>query len=250
MVGMLQRALKSEMMKFKHSPIWLAFILIPFISAFMGTFNYYGNREILKEEWYSLWTQHTIFYCYFCLPALIGIYCSYFCRIENMNHNWKSLLAEPVPISSLYLAKFLCIMSVITMTQVLVGALFFISGKLMRFQSNLPMEMIGWLVMGTVASMAICAFQLTVSVMLRSFALPIGIAAIGGIMSVVARGMGVPLVWWYALFSVGMCSSSPQTGLECSAVSFLLCCLGFTMVFMMSGLMYMKGTIAGIKMKL
>lgn len=136
------------------------------------------------------------------------------------------------------------------MTQVLVGALFFISGKLMGFQSKLPIEMIGWLVMGTVASMAICAFQLTVSLMLRSFGLPIGIAAIGGIMSVVARGMGVPLVWWYALFSVGMCSSSPQTGLECSAVSFLLCCLGFTMVFMMSGLMYMKGTIAGIKMKL
>lgn len=247
---MLRRALKAELMKLKHSPIWLAFILIPFISAFMGTFNYYGNREILTEEWYSLWTQHTIFYCYFCLPALIGIYCSYFCRLENMNHNWKSLLAEPIPVSRLYFAKFLCIMSVIVMNQVLIGVLFIISGKLMGFQSKLPISMLGWLVMGTIASMAICAFQLTISLIIRSFALPIGIALIGGIMSIAARAIGAPLAWCYSLFSVGMCANSPQTGLECSLFTFLVMCSIFTGIFIISGIAYMGGTIPCIKAKI
>lgn len=136
----------------------------------------------------------------FCVALFWEGVCSYFCRLENMNHNWKSLLAEPIPISRLYFAKFLCIMSVIVMTQLLIGVLFIISGKLMGFQSKLPISMLGWLAMGTIASMAICAFQLTISLIIRSFALPIGIALIGGIMSIAARAVEAPLAWWYHFF--------------------------------------------------
>lgn len=49
----------------RHSPVWLAFLLIPIIPAFMGTFNYLNNFRVLENAWYSLWTQHTIFTCYF-----------------------------------------------------------------------------------------------------------------------------------------------------------------------------------------
>ncbi|MFR2020841.1 MAG: hypothetical protein ACLS6G_10240 [Christensenellales bacterium] len=30
-----------------------------------GTFNYLQNLEILTDGWYSLWTQHTLFYSLF-----------------------------------------------------------------------------------------------------------------------------------------------------------------------------------------
>ena len=39
-----------------------AVFVMPLISASYGTFNYLQNLEILHERWYSLWTQHTLFY--------------------------------------------------------------------------------------------------------------------------------------------------------------------------------------------
>ena len=59
---MLLRCIKAENMKLKHSIIWSACILIPIIPAVMGTVNYLNNVGLLTEEWYSLWTQFTLFY--------------------------------------------------------------------------------------------------------------------------------------------------------------------------------------------
>ena len=71
---MILRSVKAERLKLKHSCIWLAFLIIPVLPAIMGTGNYMMNREILKEQWYSLWTQHTLFYSNFFYGPLIAIY--------------------------------------------------------------------------------------------------------------------------------------------------------------------------------
>lgn len=73
---MMIHVLRAEQMKLKRSPVWLAFLILPIFPAIMGTFNYIQNVSILQDQWYSLWTQHTLFTCYFFLPALIGVYCS------------------------------------------------------------------------------------------------------------------------------------------------------------------------------
>ena len=62
---------RAERLKLRHSPMWLAFFLLPLIPAFFGTVNYLGNLELLDDLWYSLWTQHTLFSCYFFLPIII-----------------------------------------------------------------------------------------------------------------------------------------------------------------------------------
>ena len=58
---MFLRTLRAERMKLRHSPVWLAFIILPILPAIMGTFNYLQNISILQDQWYSLWTQHTLF---------------------------------------------------------------------------------------------------------------------------------------------------------------------------------------------
>lgn len=73
----IYKTIKSERLKLKRSPVWLAFFILPIISAFFGTFNFWANQGLLKNEWYSLWSQHTLFLCYIFMPALIGTYCSY-----------------------------------------------------------------------------------------------------------------------------------------------------------------------------
>lgn len=79
----------TELIKIRRTPIWLAFIILPLISSVIGTANYINNIEILKSAWYSLWTQHSLFFCYIFMPPLIGVYASYLWRLEHSGTNWN-----------------------------------------------------------------------------------------------------------------------------------------------------------------
>lgn len=237
---MFLRTLKAEQIKLYRSPIWIAFLIIPCISAFMGTFNYLNNKEILTQEWYSLWTQHTLFYCYFCLPALIGVYCAYLCRLENINNNWNSVLTSPVSINSIYFSKFLTVMKMLFLTQIFVAILFYMSGKFAQFTTPVPKEMFWWLFLGLCASNAITSVQLALSLIIKSFAVPIGISLIGGFVGIAAMAKGFGLYYPYSLFSIGMCANNPSASMHYSIVSFMISCILFIIIFSKLSILKMK----------
>lgn len=237
---MLLRVLKAEQLKLRHSPIWIAFFIIPCISAVMGTFNYLNNLDVLAKEWYSLWTQHTIFYCYFFFPALIGVYCAYICRLEHMNNNWNSVLTAPISIGSIYFSKFITVLKMVVLTQVFVGMLFIISGKLAGLEAPVPRELLLWLFFGLCASSAIVAIQLALSLMIRSFAVPVAISLLGGIFGLAAKAEGFGLYFPYSLFSVGMCASDPAGGIGYSVILFMVSCTAFVIIFSSLGILKMK----------
>ncbi len=126
---MLFKLIRAERMKLKRSPVWIAFILMPIVPAVMGTINYLGNLDLLNSEWYSLWTQHTLFTCYFFLPIMVGIYCSYIMRLEQNNHNWNKTLTMPVPKSAVFAAKLIITAFMILISEIWIGILFILSGK-------------------------------------------------------------------------------------------------------------------------
>jgi hypothetical protein len=237
---MLLRTLKAEQIKLYRSPIWIAFLIIPCISAFMGTFNYLNNKDILTKEWYSLWTQHTLFYCYFCLPALIGVYCSYLCKLENTNNNWNSVLAAPVSIRSIYFSKFLTVMKMLLFTQIFVGILFYISGKFAGFTASFPKEIFEWLFFGLCASAAITSVQLALSLIINSFAVPIGISLLGGFMGIAAIAKGFGLYFPYSLFSIGMCANNSSENMQYNIISFITSCILFIAIFSKLSIIKMK----------
>ena len=219
---MFINVLRAERMKLHHSPVWLAFFILPLLPAFMGTFNYVQNIGILQNQWYSLWTQHTLFTCYFFLPAIIGVYCSYLCRLEHMNHNWNMVMSSPVPIPYIYFSKLVIASVMVFLTQIWIGILFVISGKLCGLISPVPHELTEWLFYGVVGGIVICAVQLCVSLMIRSFAVPVGIALIGGIagMAAIARGYGG---WFpYSLQGIGMRANQPEGSMQCSIEQFVI----------------------------
>ena len=69
----MMNLIRIEFMKLKKSNIWTSAVIIPMISVFLGSGNYYLNREILKSEWYSLWTQVSLFYGFFFYTITIAI---------------------------------------------------------------------------------------------------------------------------------------------------------------------------------
>lgn len=238
---MLLRTLRAETIKLRRNPVWLTFLLLPLISAFMGTFNYLNNVEILKNQWYDLWTQHTLFSCSFFLPALIGITCAVLCRLENFGHNWNSVLSAPVPVSSVFFAKLLEAVGMTVLTQLWVGVLFVVSGKLAGLQAPLPTkDLFSWLLFGAMGGAVICAVQLFLSLLIRSFAVPVGIALIGGIVGLLASAKGLGVYIPYALISVGMNANGSEALSVYGSGRFAVSCILFFAIFSFAGVLWLK----------
>ena len=238
---MLFRTFRAEALKLRRNPVWLAFLLLPLVSVFMGTFNYLNNLEILKQAWYDLWTQQTLFLCSFFLPALIGIYCSVLCRLENFGHNWNAVLSAPVRVSSVFFAKLLEAAEMVILTQAWVGVLFFLSGRLAGLNDPLPVGgLLLCLLYGAMGGIVICALQLFLSLLIRSFAVPVGIALIGGIAGLLANAKGLGLYIPYALISVGMNANGSDAFTTYGAGKFSASCILFFLIFSAAGVLWLK----------
>lgn len=237
---MFFRTFRAEQMKLRRSPVWLPFFILPFLSAFIGTFNYLQNTGILRDEWYSLWTQHTLFTCYFFLPAIIGVYCSWLWHLEHTNHNWNAVMTAPVPIPCIYLAKLLTASGMVLLTQVWVGILFYLSGKLAGLTAPIPAELPVWILWGVLGGIVICALQLCISLVIRSFAVPVGLALIGGVtgIAVLSKGYGV---WYpYSLLSLGMRANKPDASMQYSTTQFVINCILYLVIFSLFAIFWLK----------
>ncbi|MBE1444334.1 ABC transporter permease [Paenibacillus sp. OAS669] len=225
------RSISAEWLKLRHSRMSLILALLPILSLLIGCANYYLNRDVLNNGWYSLWTQVSLFYAEFFLPVLIAICCSYVCRLEHLNRNWNLVLTSPVSVASVYLAKWITVSLFILFAQALFLGLYWLASTLLSLPGSLPVETIGWTMRGWYASLSIIALQLGLSLQIRSFATPIGIslcAALIGLGLYVAKlGIGYP----FSLLTIGMSvlSQDKLTGIQNTL--FWLMTLAYILVF-------------------
>lgn len=223
---MLLRCLRAENQKLHASPIWALFFLLPVISAAYGTVNYLGNLGILSVSWYSLWTQHTLFYSLFFFPALVAIYASYLWRLEHLGHNWNLIMAAPVPPFSLFLAKFLVVVKLVVLTQCWIFLLYCLCGKAFAALPGWPpLTLFVFLLRGVLGGLSVIALQLLLSMLIRSFAVPIFIGLFGGILGMLAASQDIGLLWPYALMQYGMNSNKSEDMLAGNLLPFLAACL-------------------------
>ncbi len=215
------KLLKAERMKLKRSPMWLVFFIMPILPALLGTLNYQNNKEILTSAWYSLWTQHTLFTCYFFLPIMIGIYCAHLMRLEHNNHNWNKVLTMPYGRASVFLAKLITVACMIFITEIWIGVLFLISGYMVGFTYPPYGSIAIWCLFGTLGGTVMAAIQLLLSMYIKSFALPVGIAFAGGLSGLVFLAKGFGHLWPYSLMAYGMNSNSPQELIASGYAGFL-----------------------------
>lgn len=235
------RTLKAERMKLKRSPVWLAFLIMPIVPAALGTINYLGNLELLTSGWYSLWTQHTLFTCYFFLPIMIGVYCSYIMHEEEVNRNWNKTLALPQKRMDVFLSKLIMSSLMVLLSEIWIGALFVISGRISGISGNPPMDkIILWCVFGTLGGTVMCAVQLFISLYIKSFALPVGISLAGGLSGLVFLAKDLGHIWPYSLMAYGMNSNAPQELMESGYAAFVIICVIYIAVFTVASSLIIK----------
>ena len=201
---MFYQVIRAELIKLRRAPVWIAFVALTALSAVMGTFNYLNNTGILTRQWYSLWTQHTLFASFFFLPALLGVLCAYQWRLEHCENNWNALMTQPVPLWMLFGGKLTVAAGLALLAQAATGLMYIASGLYAGFSLPLPPELPLWLAMGTCACVSVTAVQLLLSMVIRSFAPPVAIALAGGIAGLALANMGMGLYCPYSLIAMGM----------------------------------------------
>lgn len=236
---MLFQCVRMEKMKLKHSHIWLVFLLVPVIPTFMGAGNYMNNLELLKSEWYSLWTQHSLFYSNFFYGPMIALYCAYTWRVEHLNHNWNSLMTMPVPIRNVFLSKLVLALGCTAAIQVWIWVLFVIAGKIVGLPGLPPLEIFLWILRGSVGGLGIAALQLVLSMVIRSFAVPIAIALLGSIIGLLASNGGLGFCWPYSLMLIGM-NANKDTDMVGNTLGFAASAAVFLLLFTAAGIWYLK----------
>ena len=235
---MLLRCLKAEVQKCRRSPVWLAFLVLPVFPAILGTGNYLANTEVLENGWYSLLSQHTLFSSMFFLPALLAVFCAWQWRLEHTDHNWNSFLTAPVPVHALYGAKMILAAVVSLMSQLCIGALFLLSGKIAGIPGPMPPEMPEWLLCGALGGVSVCAVQLFFSLVIRAFAPPVAFGLMGGILGLMFTAQGLGYAFPYSLLCMGMRANNPQ--MELNLLLFLLSALVYTATFSLLTLRYLR----------
>lgn len=237
---MLLKCIRAENLKLRHSHIWVACLLIPVIPAIMGTMNYRNNLGMLTSEWYSLWTQFTLFYSSLFYAPLIGLYCSYLWRLEHLNNNWNVLMTTPIPVRNVFLAKLAVVFRVTLLTQLWLGILYFLCGKLCGLPGMIPTRILIWLLRGTLAAGAVGTLQLLLSMVIRSFAVPIGVALTGSILGFILSNKGLSMYWPYSVMLLGMNSNKSEDSLRQDLIPFLVSLSVFFLVFTGSSIWYLK----------
>lgn len=235
LLRMLWKLLKTERMKLKRSPVWLAFLIMPVIPAVLGTANFLANQGVLSMEWYSLWTQHTLFTDYFFLPIMLGVYCAYLMRLEHLNRNWNKIFALPVGRGLVFVAKFVTAAFLLLVSEAWIGALFVISGCYVGLAAPPYRDIIIWCLFGTLGGMVMAAIQLVLSMLVQSFALPVGISFAGGLSGLLFLAKDLGHIWPYSLMAYGMNSNARQVLTESGYLWFVAVCVLYIAAAVITG---------------
>ena len=104
-----------------------------------------------------------------------------------------------------------------------------------------PAQILFWLFRGGVGGMGIAALQLTLSMIIRSFAVPIALALMGSVLGMLASNGGLGFFWPYSLMTMGMNSSRTEDAVR-NLAGFGLSLTVFFVFFAALGVGYLKKT--------
>lgn len=223
----------AELLKMRQLPIWLTLVTLPAASAFMGTFNYLGNKSVFSSEWLSLWSQHTLFLNYLFMPVVIGVFASGIWHVEHTGSNWNRLLVN-ASASRIVMEKYAVMILYNALAIIWTGFLFVFCGKFVcGFTERLPLEIFEWILCGFLGAACISGFQLLVSLIIRNFVIPVGVSFLGAVAGLLfTASFSQPYLLPYSLLAVGMRSNNPKY--EINYTAFFASCI--IQLFLWAGL--------------
>lgn len=178
--------LRSEWYKLSKSKIISILFVGPLVVMFVGfSDNFAFDTEV--NEWYLSLFSINFTYGLLFLPLITGILASAICRYEHQAGGWKQLLTLPVTRGNVFIAKYLLLLLLVFLIQLLYLGAVFLVGTIKGFSDAFPLEMI-WksVIGGWVATFPLIALQLWMSMLFKNFAAPFAVNVIFTLPSIFA----------------------------------------------------------------
>lgn len=199
------KALNAELPKLKGSLSWLVAMGLPVLAV-----SSVAGRNETIDTWDLLWLRSIGFYGMILLPVGIAILASLVWRVEHHRGNWNFLIAQPVSSFDIVSAKAITIALLAAAMQVTLVISVCLVGKFgLGLTGFLPSHYWFRSVLVVFGCVPVAVVQSLLSMVLRSFAIPVAIALVGtGLSTVVLLTIGSP-----AVFSpYGLATYSTQMG--------------------------------------
>ena len=140
-------------------------------------------------------------------------------------------MTTPVSRSTIFIAKLVVLTKSILTAQVLLMVFIIIVGKVVfRFEQPIPINMLWWLFMGWFSALSVGAVQLYLSMRIRSFAVPVGLAvclSVGGLAFHIA---GLSEIFPYSQIILGLSSQDEALPID-SITTLVPMVLVYTVLF-------------------
>ncbi len=235
------KVLRVEFLKLRKSPIWLLVFISPALATLVG----YGQSvEDIPFKWEMTLGSMAFIHALLFLPLLTGVFSAFVCRFEHIGGGWKQLLAMPVSRGNVFVAKFIIVLGLLALTQVLFAAGLLFIGQVKGFAEVIPWKMILTSMLGgLLACMPLAALQLFVSTAWTSFAAPLAINVVftlPNILVVNSAEFG-PYYPWGQPFLLMLPGSEDSFGaLNVPLETLLIVILGSFILFFLAGFTYFQ----------
>lgn len=204
-------AIRAEFLKLRRSQAWAIVVLLPLIMAISAVVNTLVAGTPLEGGWHTLWMRALVVYGLFPLAVGIGLLASLVWRPEHRGTNWNALMSGPTSSMSVVVAKSAAVGGLAFVMQGVMLVAVVVLGKV---AFGLPGMLPGqyWLIalLVAVACVPVAALQSALSMLIRSFAVPVAIALVGAGASTVLLTVGVDAIILVSPY--GLVSRATQFG--------------------------------------
>ncbi len=235
--------LRNEISKLRRTQIWVVIVVIPALSVLLGAFNYSQNVEVLTHGWGSYWSQLVLFYGLLLMSLGVAVLASSVWRAEHRNHGWNQLLTSQRRPGRVLLAKIAVLGLLAAAMQVVLVCLGLLVGAALRVPGSPPVVMLVATVLSVVPALAVAAWQSLLSMLVRNFAAPIGVALLGGVVSFGLVASQSPLAY---LFPPALVSMTQSLGSTATTVAGSLTFATVAPLLLASALLTGLGWAAGV----
>lgn len=178
--------LTAEFLKLKRSATWIIALVLPLMAVGTGALNTHNNPGQL-DGWASFTSQVVLFYGMLFFSMAVSILAATTWRHEHRGTNWNLLLTNTASPARLVIAKTAAVTAMVAVMQVmLVVATWFVGELVLTLPGTVPTSFVVTSLLGILAAGPLVALQSLLSMVLKSFAAPVGLCLLGCVV-----GLGV-----------------------------------------------------------
>lgn len=167
----MKRILWAESMKMQWSVVFVLIVADVWINSALGLMQMNDLRHFFQPNWSTLYMYAVNFHSMFFYPLYCGILASLICLYEHRNGAWKILLTLPISRRSFYMAKFLLLIGILALVQVVFLLGYLISGTIAKVEGTIDWPTLLYSIIGGwIGILPLAALQIWLSVKIKSFA--------------------------------------------------------------------------------